>query len=96
MGKLIRELGDSLAVFYAWQHGDGCMVKLSEGARVIADAGTRPLDFKPLLTALAEINYSGWFEIFMHPRTSRHSHTRNDRAGYRRNQSSPEVPRRAD
>ncbi len=28
IGDLIRELGDSIAVFYAWQHGMGCMEKL--------------------------------------------------------------------
>lgn len=67
LSQLIRELGDSLAMFYAWQHGDGCMEKLPKDKELLQLPGRGPLDFKPLLSALAHIQYSGWFEIFMHP-----------------------------
>lgn len=67
LSQLIRELGDSLAMFYAWQHGDGCMEKLPKDKELLQMPGRGPLDFKPLLAALAGIQYSGWFEIFMHP-----------------------------
>lgn len=67
LGQLIRDLNDSLTMFYAWQHGDGCMEKLPKERELLQMPGRGPLDFRPLLTALAEIKYTGWFEIFMHP-----------------------------
>ena len=67
LSRLIRELDDSLAMFYAWEHGDGCMEKLPKEQELLQMPGRGKLDFKPLLAALAEIQYAGWFEIFMHP-----------------------------
>lgn len=67
LGSLIRELDESLSMFYAWQHGDGCMEKLPKERELLQMPGRGPLDFRPLLTALADIRYAGWFEIFMHP-----------------------------
>ncbi|WP_077022926.1 sugar phosphate isomerase/epimerase family protein [Fuerstiella marisgermanici] len=64
---LIRELGESIEVFYAWQHGDGCMTKLPKDQELKQMPGRGPLDFGPLVKALADIKYSGWTEIFMHP-----------------------------
>jgi len=67
LAGLIRALGDGIAVFYAWQHGAGCMTKLPKEQELLQMPGRGPLDFKPLLAALGEIRFSGWTEIFMHP-----------------------------
>jgi hypothetical protein len=65
---LIRSLGaDGIALFYAWQHGQGCTEKLPKEQELLQMPGRGPLDFVPLLGALREINYGGWTEIFMHP-----------------------------
>ncbi len=67
LAGLIRDLGDSLTVFYAWQHGMGCMTKLPKEQELLQLPGRGDLDFGPLLAALREIDYRGWTEIFMHP-----------------------------
>jgi sugar phosphate isomerase/epimerase len=67
LASLIRELDQSIAMFYAWQHGDGCMTKLPKEQELLQLPGRGSLDFKPLLKALADIRYKGWAEIFMHP-----------------------------
>jgi sugar phosphate isomerase/epimerase len=67
LASLIRELDQSIAMFYAWQHGDGCMTKLPKEQELLQLPGRGSLDFKPLLKALADIRYKGWTEIFMHP-----------------------------
>ncbi len=59
MSKLIRDLGDSLAMFYAWQHGDGCMEKLPKEKELLQMPGRGPLDFKPLIAALATFSIPG-------------------------------------
>ncbi len=67
LAQLIRDLGDSIAVFYAWEHGRGCMTKMPKEEELQQMPGRGSLDFGPLLAALAEIGYAGWTEIFMHP-----------------------------
>jgi len=67
LGKLIEDLGPKLVHFYAWQHGQGCMKKLPKREELEQMPGRGTLDFRPLLAALAKINYQGWIEIFMHP-----------------------------
>lgn len=67
LAGLIRALGGSIAVFYAWQHGKGCMQAQPKEDELLQMPGRGPLDFNPLLAALADINYTGWTEIFMHP-----------------------------
>lgn len=67
LADLIRSLGNTINVFYAWEHGDGCMVKLPKEQELKQLPGRGPLDFRPLVEALVEIRYSGWTEIFMHP-----------------------------
>lgn len=67
ISDLIRSLGDSITVFYAWQHGMGCMEKLPKEQELLQMPGRGDLDFTPLLAALRDIDYSGWSEIFMHP-----------------------------
>jgi sugar phosphate isomerase/epimerase len=67
LAALIRELGGRIKVFYAWQHGMGCMEKLPKHQELLQMPGRGPLDFTPLLKALQQIDYSGFTEIFMHP-----------------------------
>jgi len=67
LATLIEELGDSIAVFYAWQHGMGCHQKLPKDQELLQLPGRGTLDFGPLLSVLKRIGYSGWTEIFMHP-----------------------------
>jgi sugar phosphate isomerase/epimerase len=64
---LIRTLGSSIAMFYAWQHGMGCHVKLPKEQELLQMPGRGDLDFVPLFAALQDIKYEGWTEIFMHP-----------------------------
>lgn len=68
LAQLIRDLGnEGLALFYAWQHGMGCMQKLPKEQELLQMPGRGDLDFTPLMAALKEINFDGWTEIFMHP-----------------------------
>lgn len=67
ISNLIRDLGDSIAVFYAWQHGMGCHTKLPKEQELLQMPGRGKLEFEPLLAALREVRYNGWTEIFMHP-----------------------------
>ena len=45
----------------------GCMTKLPKEQELLQMPGRGDLDFAPLLSALAEVEYQGWTEIFMHP-----------------------------
>ncbi len=67
LAKLIRNLGPAISMFYAWQHGMGCMKKLPKEQELLQMPGRGRLDFAPLLQALQTISYQGWTEIFMHP-----------------------------
>ncbi len=67
LADLIRTLGNRIAMFYAWQHGMGCMTKLPKEQELLQLPGRGDLNFGPLLAAFKEIKYSGWTEIFMHP-----------------------------
>ncbi len=64
---LIRTLSSSIEMFYAWQHGMGCHVKLPKEQELLQMPGRGDLDFVPLFAALQDIKYQGWTEIFMHP-----------------------------
>lgn len=67
LANLIRQLGDTIKVFLAWQYGAGCMKPLPKEEELLQMAGRGPLDFTPLLRALKDIRYEGWTQIFMHP-----------------------------
>lgn len=67
LADLIRTLGNGIAMFYAWEHGMGCMTKLPKEQELMQMPGRGPLDFAPLMAALKSIDYQGWTEIFMHP-----------------------------
>ena len=67
LADLITHCGPHLALFYAWEHGMGCMTKLPKEQELMQLPGRGPLDFTPLLAALKKINFAGPTEIFMHP-----------------------------
>lgn len=67
LAQLIRDLSEGLVMFYAWQHGNGCHKPMPTNEQLLQMPGRGELDFQPLVNALAEINYQGWTEVFMHP-----------------------------
>jgi sugar phosphate isomerase/epimerase len=67
MASLITDLGPKLALFYAWQHGKGCMAPQPKADELLQLPGRGPFDFRPALASLRKIHYAGWTEIFMHP-----------------------------
>ncbi|MGB7346966.1 MAG: TIM barrel protein [Pirellulaceae bacterium] len=67
IANLIRDLEHSIAVFYGWQHGNGCMEAQPKETELLQMPGRGELDFAPILKSLSDIHYSGWTEIFMHP-----------------------------
>jgi sugar phosphate isomerase/epimerase len=67
LAGLIRDIGPHLSMFYAWQHGKGCMKKLPKEEELLQMPGRGDLDFAPILSALKSIDYQGLTEIFMHP-----------------------------
>jgi len=67
IADLIRDLGPRLAHFYAWEHGHGCHDPLPKALEMQQLPGYGPLDFGPVLEALADISYEGLTTIFMHP-----------------------------
>ncbi|HBJ33874.1 MAG TPA: xylose isomerase [Planctomycetaceae bacterium] len=66
IAKLISDIGDRMAVFYAWQHGNGSMAAQPKESELLQMPGRGDLDFEPIVAALRRINYQGWTEIFMH------------------------------
>ena len=67
IAELVKDVGESLVFFQAWQHGKGCMEKLPKEDEMLQMPGRGSLDFIPILRALSEIGYKGWTEVFMHP-----------------------------
>lgn len=67
LASLIRQCGPALEVFYAWQHGLGSTARLPKEQELMQLPGRGTLDFAPLLKALADVDFRGWTEIFMHP-----------------------------
>lgn len=67
LADLIRAVGRRIAVFYAWQHGKGSTKRMPLEDELLQLPGRGPLDFRPLLAALREVDYPGYTSIFMHP-----------------------------
>lgn len=65
--SLMQDVMPAMEVFYAWQHGDGCMTKLPKGQELLQMPGRGKLDFGPLLSVLKSNRFQGWTSIFMHP-----------------------------
>ncbi len=66
LASLVRNLGDRMVMFYAWQHGKGSG-QLPKNDELLQMPGRGPLDFGPIVKALRETNYTGFVSIFMHP-----------------------------
>ncbi|MDF1789555.1 MAG: sugar phosphate isomerase/epimerase [Verrucomicrobiales bacterium] len=66
---LIRDLGDSQIPFiYFQEHSEGISKKAPKEIEMQQMPGFGGgLDYKPIVKALKEINYTGYCEIFMHP-----------------------------
>ena len=67
LAGLIEALGNRTAMFYAWQHGMGCMKKLPKEQELLQLPGRGKLDFAPVVKALKKVGYRGLTSIFMHP-----------------------------
>jgi sugar phosphate isomerase/epimerase len=67
LSECLRELGSAVKLFYAWQHGKGCMQAQPKADELLQMPGRGDLDFRPLMTVLRDNHYEGWIEIFMHP-----------------------------
>jgi sugar phosphate isomerase/epimerase len=64
---LIKHIDSKMTLFYAWEHGMGCMKPMPKEEELQQMPGRGKLDWKPLLLALKEIRFTGPTEIFMHP-----------------------------
>jgi len=67
IARLIADLDKHLVHFYAWQYGAGCHKKLPKEQELLQLPGRGGLDFAPIVSALKQISYGGWTEVFMHP-----------------------------
>ncbi|MCB1226494.1 MAG: sugar phosphate isomerase/epimerase, partial [Verrucomicrobiales bacterium] len=65
---LIRDLGaKNLPFVYFQEYGIGSKETVAKAIELQQLPGYGTLDYKPLLTALREVAFDGWVEIFMHP-----------------------------
>ena len=67
LADLVTHANKKLTLFYAWEHGMGCMKPMPKDEELQQLPGRGKLDWKPLLSALKQINFTGPTEIFMHP-----------------------------
>ena len=67
LGSLVKEVGDRLGFFYAWQHGKGFREKMPREDELLQMPGRGQLDFGPMVRALRELRYTGLVEVMMHP-----------------------------
>ncbi len=63
---LIRDLGERMVMFYAWQHGKGSG-KLAKEDELLQMPGRGALHFGPAMKVLKDTAYKGFVSIFMHP-----------------------------
>lgn len=67
LADLITHIDQKLTLFYAWEHGMGCSKPMPKEEELQQMPSRGKLDWKPLLTALKAVNFTGPTEIFMHP-----------------------------
>ena len=67
LAELIRHIDAKMSLFYAWEHGMGCMKPMPKDEELQQMPGRGKLDWRPLLAALKQIRVTGPTEIFMHP-----------------------------
>lgn len=65
LGELLTEVGHKVNHYYAWQHHH--YTSDPKENEIDQMPGRGPLDFTPMLRALAKVNYAGWTSAFMHP-----------------------------
>lgn len=66
LAELIKHCGGKLTLFYAWARGQGFFKPMPKLEELEQMPGRGQLDWKPLVAALKEINFTGPTEIFMH------------------------------
>jgi sugar phosphate isomerase/epimerase len=67
LAGLIHHIDTKMTLFYAWEHGLGCMKPMPKEEELQQMPGRGKLDWKPLLKALKDTRFSGPTEVFMHP-----------------------------
>ncbi|MDP1590956.1 MAG: TIM barrel protein, partial [Prosthecobacter sp.] len=67
LAAMIRHIGGKLTLFYAWERGLGFSKVMPKEEELQQMPGRGPLDYKPIVAALKEIQFTGPTEIFMHP-----------------------------
>lgn len=67
LADMITHIDRKMTLFYAWEHGMGCMKPLPKEQELQQMPGRGKLDWKPLLQALKGMKFNGPTEIFMHP-----------------------------
>ncbi|HBJ83194.1 MAG TPA: xylose isomerase [Verrucomicrobiales bacterium] len=67
LAAMIRHIGEKLTLFYAWERGLGFSKVMPKEEELQQMPGRGPLDYKPIVAALKEIQFTGPTEIFMHP-----------------------------
>jgi sugar phosphate isomerase/epimerase len=65
--RLLQDILPGVAVFYAWQHGDGSSQPQPKERELLQLPGRGKFDFQPILQVLKRGGYQGWTSIFMHP-----------------------------
>jgi sugar phosphate isomerase/epimerase len=66
LADLITHIDRKMTLFYAWEHGLGCMKPMPKEEELQQMPGRGKFDWKPLLAALKAVNFTGPTEIFMH------------------------------
>lgn len=64
---LMRDLGPRLVSLQAWEFGHGFIGDIPKDEQYLQLPHRGPLDWKPMMSALREIEFSGRVEVFMHP-----------------------------
>ena len=67
LADLAGEAGSAVKFVYAQQYGKGSKEKLPKADELLQLPGRGSLDFSPLMRQLAEMQFAGPVEIFMHP-----------------------------
>lgn len=67
IASLIADIGPKLHIFYGWERGNEFLRKQPTGRELEQLPGRGPLDFGPIVDALAAAAFDGWTSIFMHP-----------------------------
>lgn len=67
LAELIKHIDKKMTLFYAWEYGKSCSKVMPKEEELMQMPGRGMLDWKPVLQALKETNFTGPTEVFMHP-----------------------------